>query len=465
MPSTTPAREHACRSFLQRRRSRHMTSNTYSRRQLLRYGAVTAGGVAVASATAQPAGAAGSSSSAAPLAGIAAGAGARRVNGLPVPGSWRAMPFALDAVRLQPSIFTEKRDRMLAYARAYPADRILSNFRAAAGLDTKGAQPPGGWDDATGNLRGHYSGHLMSMLAQAWAGTGDAVFKDKLDYVVAGLKECQDAFDAKVGQPGTPPPPAVWGPGRFGGGLVLPGNGQYVGLPDDTIDGLHDFTISLWINLRELRTWSRAFDFGTGTRANMFLTVDAGSGPRFAITRSGAGGEERIGGTSRLVTGRWTHLAVTLSGKVGTLYVDGAVAGTNPSMTLTPADLGAPKNNWIGRSQYGDATLAGTVDDLNIHRRALSATEGAALAASPGGGTGGDVAWYRFDETSGGKVAASSGRSGDAAVVPGEGGPAGPSHPGFLAASPETQFIKLEQYVTYPAIWAPYSPCHKIMRG
>src|SRR4051794_37758891 len=251
MPSTTPAREHACRSFLQRRRSRHMTSNTYSRRQLLRYGAVTAGGVAVASATAQPAGAAGSSSSAAPLAGIAAGAGARRVNGLPVPGSWRAMPFALDAVRLQPSIFTEKRDRMLAYARAYPADRILSNFRAAAGLDTLGAEPPGGWDDATGNLRGHYSGHFLSMLAQAWAGTGEAVFKEKLDYLVAGLKQCQDAWAAQVGRPGTPPPPATWSAGRVAGGLELTGDGQYVGLPDATVDGHTQFTIAVWLRLAE----------------------------------------------------------------------------------------------------------------------------------------------------------------------------------------------------------------------
>ena len=437
-----------------------MTSNTFSRRQVLRYGAASAGAAAVASAGATAAGATPTSGTAS-----AAAAAPRVVNGLPVPRSWTALPFDLDSVQLRPSIFTEKRDRMLAYARAYPADRILSNFRAAAGLDTRGAQPPGGWDDATGNLRGHYSGHLMSMLAQAWAGTGEAVFKDTLDEVVAGLEECQRAFDAKVGQPGTPPPPATWGTGRFGNGLVLTGDGQYVGLPDATIDGLHDFTISMWVNLRELRTWSRAFDFGTGTTANMFLTVDAGSGPRFAITRTGGGGEQRINGTSRLQTGRWTHLAVTLSGEVGTLYVDGAVAGTNTAMTLSPADLGAPKNNWIGRSQYGDAMLAGVVDDVTIHSRALSAAEVAQLVGTPGGGAGGDVAWYRFDETSGVAVADSSGRAWHASVVTGEGGPAGPSHPGYLAAYPETQFIKLEQYVTYPAIWAPYYTCHKIMRG
>ena len=50
-------------------------------------------------------------------------------------------------------------------------DRMLSNVRANAGLDTHGAQPPGDWDNATGYLRGHYTGHFMSMLAQAFAGT------------------------------------------------------------------------------------------------------------------------------------------------------------------------------------------------------------------------------------------------------------------------------------------------------
>ena len=441
-----------------------MTSNTFSRRQMLRYGAASAGTIAVGMAAA---GAAQGTTQPVPtgLGSLTGGSTTRRVNGLPVPSSWKAVPFDLTQVRLEPSIFTEKRDRMLAYARAYPVDRILSNFRATAGLDTKGAQPPGGWDDATGNLRGHYSGHLMSMLAQAWAGTGEQVFKDKLDAVVAGLKECQDALATQVGRPGTPPPPATWGAGRFGGGLVLTGDGQYVGLPDATIDGLSDFTIALWVNLRERRTWSRAFDFGTGSRANMFLTVDAGSGPRFAITTTGSAGEQRIAGSTRLPTDRWVHLAVTLRGQVGTLYVDGAVAGSNPAMTLKPADLGAPKNNWIGRSQYGDATLAGVVDEFHLFDRALGAEEVAALTTSAAGAAHGNLAWYRFDATSGTAVTDGSGRSWDAAVVTGEGGDPGPSHAGFLAAYPETQFIKLEEYVTYPAIWAPYYTCHKIMRG
>ena len=84
-------------------------------------------------------------------------------------------PFGLTQVTLGDSLFTQKRDRMLTYARGYGGeanmfagpDRVLSIFRANAGLDTKGALPVGSWENGTGYLRGHYAGHFMSMLAQA----------------------------------------------------------------------------------------------------------------------------------------------------------------------------------------------------------------------------------------------------------------------------------------------------------
>ena len=102
--------------------------------------------------------------------GIAESASAARAG-------WTVRPFALTQVKLAESLFTQKRDRMLAYARGYGGDadvfagpdRVLSIFRANAGLDTKGAQPVGSWENGTGYLRGHYAGHFMSMLAQAYA--------------------------------------------------------------------------------------------------------------------------------------------------------------------------------------------------------------------------------------------------------------------------------------------------------
>jgi O-glycosyl hydrolase len=157
---------------------------------------------------------------------------------------------------------------------------------------------------------------------------------------------------------------------------------EYASLPSGIVSGLNDFTITAWVNIDTLNTWSRIFDFGTGTTANMFLTAQANGtgGPlRFAITTSGGGGEQRLDGPV-LSAGTWYHVAVTLSGNTGTLYVNGAVAATNTNMTIHPASLGSTTQNYIGKSQYSDPGFQGSIDDFRIYSRALSASEVLALA-------------------------------------------------------------------------------------
>ncbi|WP_425264197.1 glycoside hydrolase family 127 protein [Streptomyces caeruleatus] len=116
------------------------------------------------------------------------------------PPTWAVHPFPLDQVTLGAGAFRRTRDLMLDYARSYPADRILAVFRANAGLDTRGARPPGGWETSDGNLRGHYGGHFLTLLAQAYADTREAALKAKLDYLVAALGECRQAL-AEHGDP------------------------------------------------------------------------------------------------------------------------------------------------------------------------------------------------------------------------------------------------------------------------
>ncbi|MDH6485743.1 beta-L-arabinofuranosidase domain-containing protein [Streptomyces sp. SAI-127] len=113
---------------------------------------------------------------------------------------WAVQPFPLDQVTLGEGVFRRKRDLMLDYARSYPADRILAVFRANAGLDTRGARPPGGWETADGNLRGHYGGHFLTLVAQAYADTRETALKAKLDHLVTALDECRQAF-AEHGSP------------------------------------------------------------------------------------------------------------------------------------------------------------------------------------------------------------------------------------------------------------------------
>jgi hypothetical protein len=206
-------------------------------------------------------------------------------------------------------------------------------------------------------------------------------------------------------------------PGKIGNAVKLSGDGEYVALPDGIVSGLHDFTISAWVNPSANSAWSRVFDFGTGTNDYMFLTLSAGGGPiRFAITTSGNGAEQQINGPSTLPLNTWSLVTVTLSGNTGTLYVNGQPVGTNTNMTLTPAALGDTTQNWIGRSQFSaDPYLDATVDDFNIYSRALSASEIATLASGQPGA--GDVADYKFDENSGTTALDSSGNGRNATII------------------------------------------------
>src|SRR5207244_3184649 len=76
--------------------------------------------------------------------------------------------------------------------------------------------------------------------------------------------------------------------GKIGNAVKLNGSTEYVDLPDGIVSGLSDFTVSAWVNLGADPSWSRVFDFGTGTGNYMFLTNNGGgAGVRFAITNGG----------------------------------------------------------------------------------------------------------------------------------------------------------------------------------
>jgi hypothetical protein len=203
--------------------------------------------------------------------------------------------------------------------------------------------------------------------------------------------------------------------GKIGNAVKLNGGGEYVNLPTGIVNGLSDFTASAWVNPASNDTWARVFDFGTGTGTYMFLTVNGGgAGLRFAITTGS--GEQQLTGGGQLPLNTWSHVAVTLSGSTGTLYLNGTPVATNENMTLHPSNLGNTNQNWIGRSQFAaDPFLNSTVDDFNIYDHALSGTDIAALAGGQAGA--GNVADYKFDETGGATAIDSSGNGRNATIV------------------------------------------------
>jgi uncharacterized protein len=109
--------------------------------------------------------------------------------------------FDLEHVSLNTDIhnqntkFIENRDKFLKGLAVANPDNFLYMFRNAFGQEQpRGAEAPGGWDSQQTKLRGHSTGHYLSAIAQAYAGTGyneslRAKFADRMEYMVNTLYE------------------------------------------------------------------------------------------------------------------------------------------------------------------------------------------------------------------------------------------------------------------------------------
>ena len=140
-------------------------------------------------------------------------------------------PFALGRVVLNQDTqgrdtpFIRNRDKFIRTLAATNPDNFLYNFRDAFGQQQPdGATQLGGWDNQTTRLRGHASGHYLSAIAQAYAGTTydeslRANFLQKLNYLIDTLYDLsqKSGRPAMEGGPFSADPTLVPpGPGRAG---------------------------------------------------------------------------------------------------------------------------------------------------------------------------------------------------------------------------------------------------------
>jgi uncharacterized protein len=102
-----------------------------------------------------------------------------------------ARPLPLPAVRLTGGPLKHAQDLDADYLLKLEPDRMLAFYRKRAGLEPK-AEPYGGWDGDGRNLTGHIAGHYLSGASMMYAATGDARFKERVDYIVREFKEVQD---------------------------------------------------------------------------------------------------------------------------------------------------------------------------------------------------------------------------------------------------------------------------------
>jgi Concanavalin A-like lectin/glucanases superfamily/Glycosyl hydrolase catalytic core/Alpha-L-arabinofuranosidase B (ABFB) domain/Ricin-type beta-trefoil lectin domain-like/Putative Ig domain len=182
-----------------------------------------------------------------------------------------------------------------------------------------------------------------------------------------------NGYDAMIA--GTPPLIA----GRHASALSFDGTNDYLNVSARLGDSA-DFTFAGWIYPASSAYWQRVFDFGDGPLRYMFLTPRSSGGQlRFAI--NSGGGEQQLNAATPPINA-WTHVAVTISGNTGKLFVNGALVAINNAMTSNPIDIGT-RLNYIGKSQFSaDPLFSGRLDDLRFYPTALTDAQIASIAAN-----------------------------------------------------------------------------------
>jgi arabinan endo-1,5-alpha-L-arabinosidase len=157
----------------------------------------------------------------------------------------------------------------------------------------------------------------------------------------------------------------------YGHVLDLNGTNQFVWLPPGMA---YAQTFSAVVNWRGGSPWQRIFDFGTDTSKTFMLTPTSSDNVLRCDLNPGSS-LQTLQWTKPLPSNVWTHVAVTLDGSRGILYVDGAPVATNTSMTSIPMNV-APQTNALGQSKFSsDPYFNGQYASFRSYGRALSPAE------------------------------------------------------------------------------------------
>jgi len=165
---------------------------------------------------------------------------------------------------------------------------------------------------------------------------------------------------------------AAWAAGKIGGGLRLDGVDDGVQMPySQSLIFNGAFSVESWIAPagfdRERSLWWTP-------SAMLTLRTDGWLVPVAILT----GGQVGFVSNWPVPANAWSHVAMTYDGSTLRLYINGMDAGSRPATgSLVPAS--PPQIGMLG----GSAGFAGSIDEVRLFRRALSAEEIAADSVGP----------------------------------------------------------------------------------
>lgn len=183
--------------------------------------------------------------------------------------------------------------------------------------------------------------------------------------------------------------PALWYPGKVGGGLLFDGRDDYIVVSYNEVLNPVDESFSLlaWVYTETLpETSMYLMNMGSfsgngesGTNAKGYEIEITGDTLRFAIDDSLNESEVRIGGMRNILPFNWTHIAAIRDAEEGILelYVNGKLESSDADETGSISQDG---DLYFGNNSVISGPFFGILDEIQIFNYALSNFEVSALS-------------------------------------------------------------------------------------
>lgn len=166
-----------------------------------------------------------------------------------------------------------------------------------------------------------------------------------------------------------------WGEGKVGGGVRFASPGRMLeGADAEDLRLPGDLTMALWMKKEgEAGDWSCLLGKGEGRERNYCLWLEGNT--RMVMFQQFGDAAVNLKTTRLVEDNVWTHVAATVEGGKATIYVNGVKDGEEARKGAASAKPSPFGMGWA----VDHGTFRGSLDDVRIYRRALSADEVRAL--------------------------------------------------------------------------------------
>lgn len=160
------------------------------------------------------------------------------------------------------------------------------------------------------------------------------------------------------------------GPGKA---LLFDGKNDFVDLGEFELGG--NLSFESWIYADRIHdAYSRIFDFGNGAEEdNILLSLDEGTGRLLFLVRENDLISESIITTNPIPEKEWIHVAATIEGTTGKIYINGEEAASGE--ILSP-EVKTRSLQYLAKSNYAsNKYFDGKIDEFRIWNRSISSEE------------------------------------------------------------------------------------------